>query len=113
MRGDAASIIAPAVQINGEYHLLWCGQAVRKLKLEFADGIFDQMGAGLFFKFCSHARMMQPAEHRANRLPMPLLIGANTVQVLGYYQPQRVRFAGQLIDWALITRISLVACHRS
>ena len=51
LRGDAASIIAPAVEINGEYHLLWRGQAGRKLKLKFADGIFDHMGAGFFFKF--------------------------------------------------------------
>ncbi len=42
--------------------------------------------------------MMLPAEHRANVPPMPPLIGANTVQVSGYYQPQRGRFAGQLID---------------
>ena len=42
--------------------------------------------------------MIRPAEHRANVPPMPPLIGANTVQVSGYYQPQRGRFAGQLID---------------
>ena len=51
LRGeDTFEVTAPAVQIDGRYHLLWRGVAEDRLSMTFADGAFDEVGAGFFVR---------------------------------------------------------------
>lgn len=51
IRGDEEfDIIAPAVQIDGRYHLIWRGKTQDRISMTFANGAFDEVGAGFLIK---------------------------------------------------------------
>ncbi len=43
-------IIAPAAQIEGRFYLLWRGQVSERTNLNFAEGTFDEIGAGFLYR---------------------------------------------------------------
>lgn len=50
IKADALEVMAPAVEIDGEAHLIWHNVISERMRLSFKDGAFDKTGAGFFFK---------------------------------------------------------------
>lgn len=50
LKADALNIIATAVEKDGDSHLLWQGNIDGRERFKFAGGVYDNIGAGLYFK---------------------------------------------------------------
>jgi hypothetical protein len=50
LKADALNIIATAVEKEGDAHLLWQGNIDGRERFKFPGGVYDNIGAGLYFK---------------------------------------------------------------
>ena len=50
IKADGLEVLAVAAELDGESHLVWSGKVTGRERFSFRDGIYDSIGAGLFFK---------------------------------------------------------------
>lgn len=45
---DGMDVLAPAVQVDGRYHLMWRATVTDRARMTFKGGVYDSIGAGFF-----------------------------------------------------------------
>lgn len=50
LNADGHTVFAPAVQVDGEYHLMWSEALSNRVRLNFGGGAYDEIGAGFFIR---------------------------------------------------------------
>lgn len=50
LKANGAEVIAPTVQVDGRYHLMWRGVVQHRLRMTFSGGAYDEIGAGFFLR---------------------------------------------------------------
>lgn len=50
LEADGMEVLAPAVQVDGAYHLMWRGTVTDRISMTFKGGAYDAIGAGFFVR---------------------------------------------------------------
>jgi hypothetical protein len=50
LEANAMEVLAPAVQVDGRYHLMWRGTVSDRISMTFKGGAYDSIGAGFFVR---------------------------------------------------------------